>query len=56
MMGKTTQEGAEIIIRELNLPVTTEEYIKQTKKVYAEVFPQAQLLPGAVKLSDIGFF
>lgn len=50
MMGATTQEGADIIIRELQLPMTQEEYIQQTKEVYAEVFPNAQLLPGANKL------
>lgn len=46
MMGKTTQEGAEIIVRELQLPITPEEYIQLTKAAYAKVFPDAQLLPG----------
>ncbi|GAB6020192.1 hypothetical protein CHUAL_002914 [Chamberlinius hualienensis] len=49
-MGTTTQEGAEIVVNDLQLPITTDEYIRKTKEEYAIVFPTVQLLPGAEKL------
>ena len=45
-MGRTQRESATVIINELNLPITIEEYIKETMANQRELFPSCQLLPG----------
>lgn len=35
---------------ELNLPMTDEEFLTQSNRLYAEAFPGAELLPGAERL------
>ncbi|KAI0213210.1 Pseudouridine-5'-phosphatase [Lamellibrachia satsuma] len=50
MMGKKEDEAGHILIDELQLPITVDEYIKEVKNQQKIVFPEAQLLPGAEKL------
>lgn len=49
-MGKREQDSAKIAIDELNLPITVEQYLDEMHKGQAELFPKADLLPGAEKL------
>ncbi|XP_064615020.1 pseudouridine-5'-phosphatase-like [Liolophura sinensis] len=49
-MGRSEREGSHIIIDSLQLPITVDEFIKMCKSHFAEVFPRAELLPGADKL------
>lgn len=49
-MGFQGHECAEKIINALNLPITIEEFMKQSQKVNEEVFTNVQLMPGDVWL------
>lgn len=50
-MGRTGVEGAQIMIQELNLPLTVEEYAKEIDEEYIKVFSEyVPPMPGAEKL------
>ncbi|CAG0881417.1 unnamed protein product, partial [Darwinula stevensoni] len=49
-MGKHSSECARMICHSLQLPITPEEYLKEMSHVQVELFPSAQLLPGAERL------
>ncbi|CAF0964026.1 unnamed protein product [Adineta ricciae] len=50
MMGKSALEAGQILIRELNLPMTDEEFLAKSNELYTQAFPSAELLPGAERL------
>ncbi|CAF3986271.1 unnamed protein product, partial [Rotaria magnacalcarata] len=50
MMGKSSLEAGQILIRNLNLPMTDEEFLTKSNDIYQEAFPSAELLPGAERL------
>lgn len=50
MMGKSSLEVGRILINELNLPMTDEEFLIQSNRFYREAFPSAELLPGVERL------
>ncbi|CAF0845392.1 unnamed protein product [Rotaria sp. Silwood1] len=50
MMGRSSLEAGRILIRELDLPMTEEEYLTKSTALYVEAFPSSQLLPGAERL------
>ncbi|CAF1332898.1 unnamed protein product [Adineta ricciae] len=50
MMGKSSLEAGRILIRELDLPITDEEYLAKSNAFYMEAFPSSELLPGVERL------
>ncbi|CAF3632430.1 unnamed protein product [Rotaria sordida] len=50
MMGKSSLEVGQILIRELDLPMTDDEFLMKSYEFYQEAFPSAELLPGAERL------
>lgn len=45
-MGMKTTEIAQIIVEMLSLPLTAEEFQNEIAKIYREIFPSANLMPG----------
>lgn len=50
IMGFKTEESVATIINTLNLPITSEDFINQLDKLYDELFPGSNILPGVEKL------
>ncbi|CAF1112371.1 unnamed protein product [Rotaria sordida] len=50
MMGRSSLQAGQILIRELDLPMTEEEYLIKSTALYMEAFPSSQLLPGVERL------
>lgn len=46
MMGSQTQETADMMVSSLELPITPEELIEQSKKQFQALFPNTEVLPG----------
>lgn len=46
IMGKQSHELASSIINELNLPLTVEGFIVETRKIFDELFLQSKVMPG----------
>lgn len=46
MMGRGSLEAAKVLVDELQLPLTAEEFVKISKEKLLEQFPSATLLPG----------
>jgi HAD superfamily hydrolase (TIGR01509 family) len=51
MIGLRAEDSANVLINGLQLPLTVPEYLEARKHLLAELFPQAEPLPGAVKLT-----
>lgn len=49
-MGRRMREVADIVIRELDLPITIDQYLNEVRQHWEELFPTAQLMPGAERL------
>ncbi|XP_076246812.1 pseudouridine-5'-phosphatase isoform X2 [Calliopsis andreniformis] len=49
-MGFKTKAVAQAVVEMLSLPITTEEFEDEIVKLYAELFPTANLMPGAERL------
>ncbi|CAF0916171.1 unnamed protein product [Rotaria sp. Silwood1] len=52
MMGKSSLEVGQILIRELDLPMSDDEFLIKSNELYQEAFPSAELLPGAERLIE----
>ncbi|VVC90099.1 unnamed protein product [Leptidea sinapis] len=50
IMGQHSNEFAVSIINELDLPITVEEFLTETRKVFNELFPLCKVMPGVEKL------
>jgi HAD superfamily hydrolase (TIGR01509 family) len=51
MIGLPAQSSAEVMIHALQLPMTVAEYLDARRHLLEELFPQAEPLPGAVRLT-----
>jgi hypothetical protein len=45
-MGFTGQDAAKKLVEGIGLPISPEDYIKESHILYNENFPKADLLPG----------
>ncbi|CAF1127961.1 unnamed protein product [Didymodactylos carnosus] len=52
MMGKSTLEAGQLLIRELELPMTDDEFLVKSNELYIEAFPDAQLMQGVQRLIE----
>jgi pseudouridine 5'-phosphatase len=52
MIGQPPLASAGILIEALNLPITPEEYLAERKELLAGLFPQAEAMPGARRLTE----
>ncbi|KAJ2692759.1 Pseudouridine-5'-phosphatase [Coemansia sp. RSA 1285] len=50
MMGRDVRDATEILLADLELPHTFEEWDKKAQKLKAEFFPKADLMPGVERL------
>ncbi|KRZ60866.1 Pseudouridine-5'-monophosphatase, partial [Trichinella nativa] len=50
ILGASEKDGAEILIDEAQLPLTVEEFIKETAELEVEQFSRCNLMPGAERL------
>ncbi|XP_068733836.1 pseudouridine-5'-phosphatase-like [Montipora capricornis] len=50
MMGRSNLEAARVLVGELELPFTAEEFLKMSGEKLLEQFPTAALLPGVERL------
>jgi pseudouridine-5'-monophosphatase len=46
-MGLPSDELAKLVVQELRLPISPEQYTREVKAIQQETFPHCQLLPGA---------
>jgi pseudouridine-5'-monophosphatase len=52
MIGKPAIESARILVDALRLPITPEAYLKEREAMLAALFPKAQAMPGARRLTE----
>lgn len=52
MIGKKSSDSARILVNALDLPITPQEYLEARESMLAELFPNAQPMPGAVRLTQ----
>lgn len=51
MIGKKAADSARILVDALQLPITPEDYLRERESMLATLFPAAQALPGARRLT-----
>ncbi len=51
MIGKKAADSARILVDALRLPITPEDYLRERESMLAELFPKAQPMPGARRLT-----
>jgi pseudouridine 5'-phosphatase len=51
MIGLRAEDSANVLLTALQLPMTVPEYLEARKHLLAELFPQAEPMPGAVRLT-----
>jgi pseudouridine-5'-monophosphatase len=51
MIGLRAEDSAYVMLTALQLPLSVEEYLEQRKQMLEKLFPKAQPLPGAVRLT-----
>jgi len=52
MIGKPALDSARTLVETLNLPITPEAYLRERAGMLAELFPLAQAMPGARRLTE----
>jgi HAD superfamily hydrolase (TIGR01509 family) len=52
MIGKRATDSAPIFTKTLGLPITPEEYLEARKVMLEALFPEAEPMPGAVRLTE----
>ena len=52
MMGQRAADSAKLFTESLNLPITPEEYLAVRTPMLEELFPQAEPMPGAFRLTQ----
>jgi HAD superfamily hydrolase (TIGR01509 family) len=52
MIGKQALASARILVETLNLPITPEDYLRERAGMLAELFPLAEPMPGARRLTE----
>ena len=50
-VGRRAEDSARIIIEKLGLPLTVPEWLETRKAILEELFPKAEPMPGAVRLT-----
>lgn len=50
MMGKRAPEAAALLVEELGIDLTPEQYLEEREKLHQEMFPECKPLPGALEL------
>ncbi len=50
--GRSTLESAQLLVELLELPLTSEEFIVQRNALIYPLYPQAEPLPGAIRLTQ----
>lgn len=48
LMGFQMHEAVDFIISRLDIPMSRDEFIEESNKQFAALFPDTQLLPGSV--------
>jgi len=51
MIGKKAADSARILVDALRLPITPEDYLREREAMLATLFPSAQAMPGAKRLT-----
>jgi pseudouridine 5'-phosphatase len=51
MIGLRAEDSAKVLLTALQLPMTVPEYLETRKHLLAELFPQAEPMPGAIRLT-----
>jgi pseudouridine 5'-phosphatase len=51
MIGLRAEDSANVVIKALQLPFTVDEYLEERKHLLKELFPKADAMPGAVRLT-----
>ena len=52
IMGTTAKTYCRIVVDDLSLPITPDEFMRQLDEEYPKVFPMCSLMPGVQKLLD----
>jgi pseudouridine-5'-monophosphatase len=52
MIGKRAQDSARVFTESLGLTISPEEYLEARQAVLEELFPKAEPMPGAVRLTE----
>ena len=52
MMGKKAADSARILVDALQLPITPDDYIRERESMLLALFPTAQAMPGARRLTQ----
>jgi len=50
VIGKTERDGGLILIKELELPITVEEYLEKHHQILQELFPTCKVMNGVLRL------
>jgi pseudouridine-5'-monophosphatase len=50
IMGGTAEKGAEVVVRELDLPITPAEYLRRRRLLLEQLFQKTEPVEGAVEL------
>ena len=51
MIGKRAPDSAAIFVEALGLPITSDDFLRMRKSLLEELLPQAEPMPGAVRLT-----
>lgn len=55
VLGRTDKDAAKIIVEECGLPITSEEFIRQSKKIQVDLLRNAVFCPGIDELHVLYF-